>query len=86
MNDRCAGELEGWTLGAFGGPPPMTVPRACGAPVPPMRIEGGETAEDTVYLAPTFVLGLWRVQLDLRDEGGRLLPDGERTTNVFRVQ
>ena len=86
VNDRCAGELEGWTLGGFGGPPPMTVSRFCGTPVPPTRIDVGGTAEDTLQIPPTFVVGQWRVRLDLRDDRGRLLPDGERTTNIFTVK
>ena len=84
--DRCAGELQGWTLGDFGGPPAMTVARVCSVPVPALRVEAGGTAEDTLQLGPAFVPGQWRVRLDLRDEQGRLVAEDERTTNVFEVR
>ncbi len=84
--DPCAGELHGWPVRGYGGPPAHTIARACVTGAQPLRVEPGDARADTIWLGPLTPPAFYRAVLDVRDEGGRALHADERTSGVFEVK
>lgn len=51
-----------------------------------IRIPPGTTHVDSFKINSMGYSGSWRVQLNLLDEAGRLLPEVIRTSNVFTIE